>query len=235
MRKLLYLLLLPLSMLNSSCTMMVKSLSKSVAKNFDEQIDRNISGLILKDKDGKSQTFGSLFAGKTVYLYVWKSNILLPPGDKDSAYVSLKRRFYKYEDVVFINLYNGDTAEDWQQVLASKNKGVKSYQLSADAVNQDFKDLMGPSTSPQIIGKDGFILSFKSPKPTDKLLVDYALYKARSGQNGTVSANQLIKGINSDLHFKDKKLTEWYELHFGKKPEGKLAVSISGTSSNVSL
>lgn len=234
MKKLLYLLILPLYLSNSSCTMVVKSLSKSISKNYDDQKERNISGLVLTDEAGKSQTFASLFAGKAVYLYGWKSGILLPPGDKDSAYVSLKRRFVKYDDVVFVNLYNGDKAEDLKKVLELKNRGVKSYQLSADAANQDYRDLMGISTSPQIIGKDGTLLSFQGPMPSDKIFVDYALYQARNGQDGTKSSNQLIKGINSKLHFKNRKLADWYELHYGKKP-GKLAVSISNSGNRVSM
>ncbi len=235
MRKLLYVLLLPLCMLNSSCTMMVKGLSKSIAKKYDDQKDRNISDLVLSGKEGKSQTFASLFAGKTVYLYVWKLDSSLPPGDADSAYFSLKQRFMKYEDVVFVNLYSGDQSEDWKKIINLKNKGVRSYQLTDDAVNKDFKDLMGSSVSPQIISKEGVILSFRGPKPTDKLLVDYALYQARTGQTGTKSAKQLIKGINSDLHFKEPKLTDWYERHYGKKQAGKLAVSISSSENQVSL
>jgi len=234
MKKLLYVLLLCFCLFNSSCTMVVKSLSKSIAKNYDDQTERNISGLVLTDEAGKSQTFASLFAGKTVYLYGWKSGLLLPPGDKDSAYVSLKRRFIKYDDVVFINLYNGEKPEDWKKVLELKNKGVKSYQLAADAENQDYRDLMGISTSPQIIGKNGTILSFQGPMPTDKIFVDYTLYQARNGQDGTASSTQMIKGINSKLHFKNRKLADWYQLHYGKKP-GKLAVSISNSGSRVSL
>lgn len=235
MKKLLYLLLLTSSMLNYSCTMMVKGLSKSIAKHYDEHTDMNVSNLVLADKDGKEQTFSSLFAGKTVYMYVWKHNELLPLSDSDSSYTALKRRFLKYNDVVFINLYDGNVPEDWQKALALKNKGVRSYQLSASPANDDFKNLMGPSTSPQIIGKDGAILSFQGPKPKDKILVDYVLYQAREGQNGTKSAKQMIKGINSDLHFKDQKLTDWYEKHYGKKPEGKLAVGISSANSNVNF
>jgi len=215
--------------------MMVKSLSKSLANNYDDQIERNVSSLVLKDKNGKEETMASLFSGKTVYMYVWKHSPLFPPGDTDSAYTALKRRFVKYDDVVFINVYNDNNEADWKELLKKKNKGVMSYQLSENAANDSFRELMGASTSPQIIGKDGTILSFLGPRPTDKLLVDYALDQARTGQNGTKSAKKLIKGINSKVHFKDPKLTEWYEKHYGKKPEGKLSVSISGTKGNVGL
>jgi hypothetical protein len=235
MKRLLYLLILPLYLCNTSCTMVVKGLAKSVAKNYDDHTDMNLSGLVLKDKQGVTQTFGKLFAGKTVYMYVWKLNPLLPPADKDSLYVALKRRFVKYDDVVFINLYNGSVKDDWQMVLDQPNKGVRSYQLADDNANAAFRELMGPSTSPQIIGKDGRMLSYLGPKPSDKLIVDYVLYEARSGVDGTKSAKELVKGINSDLHFKDPKLTEWYELHFGKPPVGKLSGSISGNKSNIGL
>jgi len=236
MKKLLYLFLLPVCLFHGSCTMVVKSLAKSVAKNYDDHKDMNLSGLVLRDKDGATQTFGDLFAGKTVYMYVWKLTPILPPADKDSMYVALKRRFIKYDDVVFINLYNGNVGGDWQQVLEQKNKGVRSYQLADNEVNKEFRDLMGPSTSPQIIGKDGTVLSFQGPKPADKLTVDYVLYQARSGVNGTKSAKKLISGINSNVRFKDPKLVTWYELHYGKKPPvGKLSGSISGSHSNVGL
>lgn len=235
MKKLLFLLLLPLLLFNSSCTMVIKKVSNSIAKNYDDQKDLNLSDLMLTGKDGKTQSFGTLFQGKTVYLYVWKNGLLLPPADADSAYVNLKKRFVKYDDVVFINLYNGDNAEDWNKLLALPNKGVRSYQLSAAAVNQEFKDLMGPSTAPQIIGKDGRVLSFKGPNPTDKLVVDYVLYEARKGQDGTKSAKYLIKNINSNLRFKKQELRDWYEKHFGKKPEGKLSARISSPNGQVGL
>ena len=236
MKKLLYLFLLPLCLFHGSCTMVVKTLAKSVAKSYDDQKNMNLSSLVLKDKDGASKTFGNLFAGKTVYMYVWKLNPLFPPADKDSMYVALKKRFVKYDDVVFINLYNGNVAGDWQQALDQKNKGVRSYQLADDDANKEFRDLMGPSTSPQIIGKDGAWLSLKGPKPSDKLTVDYVLYQARTGVNGTKSAKKLISGINSNVHFKDPKLVAWYEQHFGKQPPaGKLSASISGEHSNVGL
>lgn len=234
MRKLLLLLICPLLML-SSCTMVIKGISKKVANNYDDQKDLNLSQLTLLDKNGKSASFGSLFNGKTVYMYVWKLGTLNPPADKDSAYVNLKRRFAKYKDVAFINVYTGDQTEEWKNILAVQNKDVQSYQLSAEQVNQDFKELMGPSTSPQIVGTDGQVLSFKGPKPTDKLVVDYVLYQARAGQDGTKSAKQLIKGINSNLRFKDKRLTTWYTDFYGKKPEGKLSATISSSSSQVGL
>jgi hypothetical protein len=235
MKKLSLFLILPLLIFGSSCTMVIKSISKKVAANYDDQTDVNISGLMLTAKDGKTATYGSLFNGKTVYMYVWKLGPLTPPADADSAYVRLKKRFDRYDDVVFINLYSGDKTEDWNTIQSVQNRKVKSYRLTADAINQEFKDLMGPTTSPQIIGSDGKILSFKGPKPTDKLVVDYVLYQARSGQDGTVSSKQLIKGINSKLHFKDKRLTTWYTDFYGKKPTGKLSATLSSNGSQVGL
>jgi hypothetical protein len=235
MKKLSLFLILPLLIFVTSCTMVIKSISKKVANDFDDHTDLNVSGLMLTGKDGKTESFGTLFNGKTVYMYVWKLGPLTPPADADSAYVRLKKRFNKYNDVVFINLYNGDKTEDWNTLQSVQNKNVKSYRLTADAVNQEFKDLMGPTTSPQIVGSDGKILSFKGPKPTDKLVVDYVLYQARSGQDGTISSKQLIKGINSKLHFKDKRLTTWYTDFYGKKPEGKLSATISSSGSQVGL
>jgi hypothetical protein len=232
-RRLLYVLLFPL-LLHSSCTMMVKGLAKSVAGNYDNQTAVNVADLNLKDENGNSAPFRQLFPEKTVYMYVWEHKELLPPGDENPAYVALKNRFAKYDDVVFINLYTGNTENDWQQIIKLKNNGVKAYRLSPDAVNNAFRALVNASTSPQIIGKDGRILGYKGPKPTDKLVIDYALFQARQGQNATASTKTLIKGINSERHFKDRHLEDWYENHFGKKAEGKLSVTISSADSNLS-
>gem|GEM_PF-1175286 len=232
-RRILYVLLFPL-ILHSSCTMMVKGLAKSVANSYDNQTAFYVSDLELQDKNGGKTSFRQLFPGKTVYMYVWEHSQLLPPGDADKDYAELKNRFAKYDDVIFINLYTGNTESDWQQVLQLKNTGVTAYRLSDKEVNEAFRALLKSSTSPQIIGKDGSILGFKGPKPTDKLLIDYALYQAREDRNATASAKTLIKGINSERHFKDKNLADWYEKHFGKKAEGKLSVTISNGDNNIS-
>lgn len=232
MKKLIYLLLIPFVLLNSSCTMMIKSMGKSIAKRYDDHTDLNISTLEIKDGKGNNTTFGHAYAGKTVYLYVWKHKLLLPPGDQEPAYAELKARFARYKDVVFVDIYTGNTEEDWQQVLALKNTGVAAYRLGTAEANTEFQTLTAGMTAPMIIGKDGHILGFEGPKPTDKLLVDYALFQAREGKDATQSAKEMIKGINSKMYFKDKKLAAWYELHYGKKP-GKLNAAISSPSSRI--
>ena len=219
-------------MMTSSCSPIIKGLIKSVANNYDDQKEMNVSSLQLTDSKGKTSSLGDLYAGKTVYMYVWKLSQLVPPGDSDSAYVGLKRRFAKYDDVVFINVYTGDKKDDSKLGAELKNKNVESYSLTKDDNNTAFRELLGPSTSPQIVGKDGFILGFKGPRPTDKLVVDYALFEARSGINATKSTKKLIKGMNRE-GIKDAELNTWYEGHFGKKAGKDLSISISGDKSNI--
>jgi len=69
-----------------------------------------------------------------------------------------------------------------------------------------------------IIGKDGTVLGFRGPKPTDDLLVDYVLYESRKGVPAEKSAKSLIRGINSNSRFKNRKFWEWYLHHFNKEP-----------------
>jgi len=234
MKRLLYILLIPVLLSESSCTMIIKGMGKSIAKAYDDQKDLNINNLEVADQNGKAARFGDLYAGKTVYMYVWRHTTLLPADDTNADYKALKSRFEKYNDVVFINLYTGETEDDWKQATTLKNNAVKAYHLSAKSINADFRELMSSSTSPQIIGKNGFILGFKGPRPADKLVVDYALFQARSGENATEATKTLIKGINSEQHFKNDQLTTWYESHYGKKPEGKLNVSISNSGNSIS-
>lgn len=234
MKKLLYLLILPLILLNSSCSMVIKGFGKTLANRYDDQKKTNISDLSLTDKNGKTQKFGELFAGKVVYLYVWKHSELLAPGDENKTYEALKQRFAKYDDVVFINVYTGDKDTDWKLMLDKKNDGVKSYKLSDKPENESFRNLMESSTSAQIIGKDGFILGFKGPSPEDRTIVDYALFHARSGQDAAQSTKNFIKSINSDYRFKNKDTEAWYINQFGKKPEGKVPFTLSSSGSRLS-
>lgn len=234
MKKLLYLLILPLALMNSSCSMMVKGLSKTVANKYDDHKDVSISDLLLTDKDGKEQKLSALYAGKVVYLYVWKHIPLLPPGDENEDYNGLKTRFAKYNDVVFINVYTGEKDSEWQEALVLKNKGVTAYKLSAKPENDEFKTLVGSASAAQLIGKDGRILGFNGPNPSNSVIVDYALDKARTGEDATKSSKTLIKGLNSDYNFKKPELTEWYTKHFGKKPDGKVAFRITSSSTSIS-
>ncbi|MNV92297.1 hypothetical protein D3C71_1868760 [compost metagenome] len=81
---------------------------------------------------------------------------------------------------------------------------------------------------PFIIGKDGKMLAFKGPKAQDHTLVDYVLYEARNGVDGTSAAKTLIRGVNSEQKFKTQLLKDWYQGHFNKNPE-KVNFSVSST------
>lgn len=224
-------LLLPL-MLSASCTMMVKTIAKSAAKGYDDHVDLQINQLKVVDTLGKTASFEQLYAGKTVYLYVWKSPILLPPDDKDSLYKGLKDRFAKYDDVVFINIYTGNKEEDWKLIHGLQQKDVKAFRLAEDPDNTAFRDLYSISTSPQIVSKDGHVLGFKGPLPSDKLVVDYALYQARNGMDATASTKILIKGVNKEERLSTEELKSWYSAHFGKDPNEKINASISNKGSD---
>ncbi len=224
MKKLFYLLPF-LVLFQSSCTMMVKGLAKTVAKHYDDHKDVNLSDLELINQNGQTEKFGTSFTGKTVYLYAWEQQ--LPRTDQDADYAGLKKRFAKYNDVVFINIYTGSSEKDWQKIQNVKNERVAVYRLSSAPQNAGFKKLVDSSTVVNIIGKDGALLGFKGPTPSDKLLVDYALDQARTGIDATTSTKTMIKGINSNRRFKNPVLYTWYENHFGIKPADKLSVSIS--------
>lgn len=223
-----YLLLLPLLLFNSSCTMIIKGIGKSVARHYDDHKDLNLSKLSLLDGAGHAETLEASFSGKTVYMYVWSRD--LPPDDRNTDYKALKQRFQKYNDVVFINVYTGTDENKWKKVQDLKNEQVKAYRLTAAPENDDFRNLADTVTRPQIIGKDGTLLGFRGPTPADHLVVDYALFQARSGTDATKSTKTLIRGINSKVKFKNQDLLLWYEDHFGKKPDEKLNISISNNN-----
>lgn len=218
MKKLLYLLILPICLTTSSCTMMVKGLVKLVVKDYNDHTDTYISGIQVADEKGKKQLFGELFAGKTVYLYVWKDKKNRPPADQEKNYSALQQRFAKYPDVAFANLYIGsDTVSN-------------SYQLVNNASSEEFRRILKLNEkAPFIIGKDGSILAYKGPKPSDNIVVDYVLFEARNGVNGTKSAKRLIKGVNSNEELKSPELREWYANHFNKAADGRMSFSISST------
>lgn len=215
MKKLLYLLILPLCLSFSSCTMMVKGFAKLVVKDYNDYTGTNISNVQVVDTKGKSQSFGQAFAGKTVYLYLWK-NKTDRAFETNENYLALQKRFAKYPDVVFANLYLGsDTA-------------ANAYTLGNNANAQVLLDLLSPSeTAPFIIGKDGSILSYKGPKPSDNTLVDYVLFEARNGINGTKAAKKMIRSVNGEKRFKTQEMRDWYTQHFNKVPDGSVNFSVS--------
>ncbi|HWW43165.1 hypothetical protein [Pedobacter sp.] len=228
MKQFYYLLLLPILLFNSSCTMIIKGLGKSVANHYDDHKDLNLSKLSLLDGAGHQETLGKSFYGKTVYLYVWNQDV--PPDDQNSDYKALKQRFQKYNDVVFINVYTGTDENKWKKVQDLKNEKVKAYRLVTTSENNTFRNLTDSVARPQIIGKDGTLLGFRGPTPADHLIVDYALYQARDGIDATQATKTLIRGINSKVKFKNQDLLLWYEDHFGKKPDEKLNISISNNN-----
>jgi len=196
--------------------MMVKGLVKLVVKEYNDHTDTILSNLQIENTEGKTQSFGETFKGKTVYLYIWKNESSLPPDEKNKDYKELKKRFAKYPDVIFASLYIGS------------NNPLKSYKL----VDNDFSRQILPvlsveNAAPFIIGKDGSILSYKGPKPSDQTLVDYVLFQANKGENGTKSAKRLIKGVNGKQRFKSEQLIEWYTSHFEKAPDASLNFVVS--------
>jgi len=216
MKKLLYLSLLTLCLSQSACTMMVKGLAKLVVKEYNNHTDIKFSNLQLADSSGKTQTFGEIFKGKTVYLYLWKNQKNTPPNENNKAYKALKERFAKYPDVTFANLYIG------QDHLSTSYKLVES-----EYSKQIFTLLSVENPTPFIIGKDGSILSYKGPQPNNTTLVDYVLYQANQGEDGTKAAKRLIKGVNGKQRFRSEKLRVWYTNHFGKAPDETLNFSVS--------
>lgn len=217
MKKIIYLFILPLCLMASSCTMMVKGIAKLVVKDYNDYTNTNVSNIQLADAKGNSQSFGNLFKDKTVYLYVWDNKGLSETQEK--SYQLLKQRFAKYPDVVFANLYLGSDTES------------NAYQLANGANTGELRKILNiGEAAPFIIGKDGSILAYKAPKPSDNIVVDYVLYQARTGENGTKSAKRLIRGVNGKEEFKSDQLVDWYTSHFGKAPEGKLSFSLSSTN-----
>jgi hypothetical protein len=205
-----YVFLLCLCLLLSSCTLVLKGLARAVVKDYDNHTHVDLSDVQLTDKDGKQRSFGELFAGKVVYLYIWRDSNKMPPNNKDKKYKALKERFAKYPDVVFADL----------SVCNDCNNLSDSYRLVTDNSSCEFCSILNISdAAPFIIGKDGKILAFKGPKPSDDLLVDYVLYQARNNINGTESSRKLISGVNKNSRFKTRRLREWYVNHFNQDPD----------------
>lgn len=227
MKKLLYLLLFTAFLSQSSCTMMIKGIAKKMVKKYDDHSDMNVSDFQLKDKNGKVHSYADLLAGKTVYLYTWADTSNRPPNDKN--YKELMARFSAYPDVVFADLFIGTDEKSWLDFV-KKHPGTASYYLVKNDISNPFLNaLEGSTLVPFIIGKDGKILSFKGPKPQDKIVVDYILYEARDGVNGSASGKKLIKGVNSAQKFKTEELNDWYKKHFKVKEIDKLSFGISST------
>lgn len=216
MKKITY-LILGLCVLTSSCTMMVKGIAKLMVKNYNDYTSTHISDVKIVDPEGRNQSFGNLYNGKTVYLYVWGNKKRSVQQEK--SYQQLKERFAKYPDVVFSELYVGsDTSSN-------------TSRLGDDTPSAEFrKILMIGDPAAFIIGKDGAILAYKGPRPDDKIILDYVLYQAMTGEDGTKSAKRFIRGMNGNSQFKSSKLIEWYTGHFGKAPGDKLNVSLSSTN-----
>lgn len=228
MKKLFYASLILLSLSQSSCTMMVKGLVKAVVKGYNDHTDMNVSSFQLADQQGKQHTFSSLYGGKTVYFYVWASPSNRPPGEKNDDYTALKKRFAKYPDVVFADFFIGEDQAAWT-ADDKKNAGQNSYFLVRNEASRNFFSALKESTMvPFIVGKDGKMLAFKGPKPSDHTLVDYVLYEARNDIDGTASAKALVRGVNSSEKFKTQLLKDWYQGQFNRNPD-KVNFSVSST------
>lgn len=217
MKKSTYLFIFTLCVLCSSCTMMVKGIAKLLVKDYNDYTGTHISNVKIIDAEGRDQSFGNLYKGKTVYLYVLGNKKLSTQQEK--SYQQLKERFAKYPDVVFSNLYVGSDSL------------LNISRLGDDASSAEFRKILSISDpAPFIIGKDGAILAYKGPKPDDKIIVDYVLYQAMKGEDGTKSAKRFIRAVNGNDQFKSPKFIEWYTLHFGKAPDHKLNMSLSSTN-----
>ncbi|MEH3112521.1 hypothetical protein [Pedobacter terrae] len=217
MKKSIYFLIFSFCVLASSCTMMVKGIAKLVVKNYNDYTSTHISDIQVIDPDGKLQTFNDLYKGKTVYLYVWKDKKL--SAQQEKSYLLLKERFAKYPDVVFTKLCIGSDS-------ASNTNRLVNNDSSAE-----FRNILKINDpAPFIIGKDGAILSYRGPKPEDKIIVDYVICQAMTGEDGTKSAKRFIRGVNGNSQFKSEKLVEWYTKHFGEAPPKILSMSISTTN-----
>jgi hypothetical protein len=185
-------------------------MARVVVKDYDNHTNVNLSHLQLIDPTGQQQSFDKVFAGKAVYLYVWREHNRMPPGDTDHKYRALQKRFEKYPDVVFAKLS-----------VCSDCKDVSdSYRLIIDKSSAAFRSILNLSgPAPFIIGKEGQLLAFKGPKPGDDLLVDYVLYQSRNGIDGTRSGKKLIRGVDRHSEFKSQHLREWYVNHFNQDPD----------------
>ncbi|WP_293788203.1 hypothetical protein [uncultured Pedobacter sp.] len=217
MKKSFYFLTFSLCILASSCTMMIKGIAKLVVKNYNDYTSTHISDLQIADPKGKLHTFSDLYPEKTVYLYVWKDKKL--SAEQEKSYLLLKKRFAKYPDVVFAKLNIGSDS------TSTANRLVNN------ASSAEFRNIAKISDpAPFIIGKDGAILSYKGPKPEDRIIVDYVIYQAMNGEDGTKSAKRFIRGVNGNSRFKSDKLVEWYTKHFGEAPPEILSLSLSTTN-----
>jgi hypothetical protein len=207
--KKLHLLLLCLCLVASSCTLVIKGLGRAVIRDYDKYKNLDLTNVHIIDTTGRQRIFAEVFAGKAVYLYVWKEQNKLAPNDKDKKYKALKQRFEKYPDVVFAEL----------SLCTDCKNNSYSNRLVMDESSAELRsvlDLTDPA--PFIIGKNGQMLAFKGPKPSDDLLVDYVLYQSRNGIDGTKSGKKLIRGVNSHSRFKTRHLREWYTKHFNQDP-----------------
>lgn len=217
MRKTLVLFLLFAILLSNSCIVAIKGLAQLAVKGYGDYKDVNVSDLQIV-KDSKQTTFGNLYFGKVVYLTIWKDNIKKPPYNNNAKYSELVNRFKQYPDVVFANIYAGNT----------RDTTLATLQL-AGKLQPDYNPLFfntSPGGTSFIIGKDGSLLSFKGPRPSDDLLVDYVLYEARNGVPAKKSAKKLIRELHRNSVFKKKEMREWYTHHFHKEP-GSLSFSVT--------
>ncbi len=223
--KKLILLLFPILLMQQSCVVVIKGLARSVTDDYDDQGNKNVSAIQLESVSGGTESFSQRFAGKTVYALVYNSPLQEPPSTNAADYKALKERFKPYDDVVFIQVYNGSNDQYWSTFSAKKAGNAEFYRLKS------FNTLpwsdIGDTPQALIVGQDGRVLGFKGPKPNDKILVDYVLCEARNGVNASTSARALIRDVNRYEHFKSEEMRSWYSAHFKKSPKD-MSFSISG-------
>jgi len=214
MKKLTLSLLAAAIFLQSSCVPMLKTATKLGVRKYDDLKEVNVSDYALKDADGKTYRYSELFKGQTVYLYTWFNANQLPPTEEKSNYAALKQRFEIYPDVAFAYLFTGPSTSEFND-FSKKHPEAKSFMLVKNDQTKAFLPSENIHSKAQIIGKDGTVLGYNGPGENDNFLVDYALMKARDGQDAKKSAHRLIKSVNRD-GVDSEELKTFYAKHFHK-------------------
>lgn len=202
-----------------------KALARKIAENYkvsDEE--SNLSDLVLIDQNGKKNSFYQLFSGKVVYV-AFVDNYSGFNAD-DSDMLSLKERFKYNSDIKFIKIY--------LKGIQGNRKGVNqipSYKLEKSGTAKLIQKQFSSIENYMVVDQKNRVLCINGPKPKDRILVDYVLYRTTKSEQGYLAALHLINGIGKDK-FIDKDYSDWYQMHFHERFTGTLSFTITTPKSH---
>lgn len=191
--------------------LLVFSCKSLIYKGYVSNVDRYEGEIqpafTLHDQNDKEVSL-SEFEGKVVYLDFW-GTWCRPCLNEIPFADSLKQRLDAYDDLVFLNVADENSPVSiWKNMVRLyKLKGIHLHDPEGELADE-YRIEAFPTYV--VLGKDGNILGHDVPWPSEPGIIDYVLYRARSGVTTKEALRELIMEKYSDED------GTWYEQQMKK-------------------